>query len=423
MTLITLLLLNVVCGSPSIQGQQPPVVQQQPPVVQKAIAEHEKGNFKEAALLYQDALDHPPPEYGEMPSKYKSYLYTQIGNCFANLDQYEEAIAALNKGISFNPNNAAAYSWLGFAYHRDGKFAEAVASWQKAIELDPNNCGYYSGLAVSSSRTGQFDVTQQVIDGSRGKTCADEDQRILKGTQALIYLAKRMYVEAHNAVGEQKLIGVDLRVTAGAIKIGYLFLNGPAQLAGLEVDDAVESVNEHPIKSVQELVEAINAVPFGSTAEVRVNRNGCVLEKHVIVGIPANLPELAAAANKSIAGPGASRPSTNTPADSVPDTAAPALVINRVVVKPPTVKPGERFIFEVSYTATAKGTISFSYTISSGERTLFKSPLQTLEGGSREAMLVTKTLTAREPGKYKIRVQMSLDKVRITREVELIVER
>jgi hypothetical protein len=47
-----------------------------------------------------------------------------------------------------------------------------------------------------------------------------------------------------------------------------------------------------------------------------------------------------------------------------------------------------------------------------------------LEGGSPEAMVIKKTLTAtKTPGNYTIEVQMSLNEATITREATLTIER
>jgi len=409
---VFLVLFQLLCAISTAQGQHPPIVQ-------RANADLEQGNYEQAAALYQDALDHPPPEYGEMPAQYKSYLCANIGICFVKLQRFEMAIAALNQGVSFDPKNAWAYGWLGVAYNFDEKFAEAIPNCQKAIELSPDECSNYAGLALANNRLGQYDAAQQAIDAGRGKTCARDDKQLLENSQLEIYLAKRMYVEANRAVGERKLIGVDLRAIAGIVQIRYVFPNGPAQLAGLQAGDVVMAIDEKPVDSIQTFSTIIDGAPPGSTLPFRVTRNGSVVEGNVIIGIPANLPELAAAANSPA--PAAPSPPTVSPS---PPTAAPRiLTINRVDVKPSTVAPGERFSLEVSYTAPAKSTVSFSYSIRSGQQKLFTSGRQMLEGGSPEAMVIKKTLTAtKTPGNYTIEVQMSSNEARAAREAALTVE-
>jgi len=413
---IAVLLVQPVSVITSSQGQLPPVVQQ-------ANAEYGKGNFKEAAALFQDALDHPPAEYGEMPPQFKSYLYSQIGACYTQLARYEEAVAALTRAASLY-QYAATYGWLGRAYIMLPNFPESAPNYQKAIDLDPGSCVNYAGLAIAGSRSGQYDVAQKAVEGSRGKKCAEDDQYALQSAQLLPLLAGQKYDEAHQLVGDRNQISVDLRVATGVVGILYLFQGGPAQLGGLEVGDVFEAVNDQPIHSPEALTAALDAVPFGSTVAIRINRNGSVQEKYVIAGIPPNLPELAAAANQPFPGTAPAPPSGKPAANSVSGTAAPALAINRVDVKPAVVRPGEPFTLEISFTGIAKGVIIFSFNISAGDMIVFSSKPGMLESGSGVASLVTRNLTAAsEPGKYTFHLQMSLDDTKVTGETTLTVEK
>jgi tetratricopeptide (TPR) repeat protein len=404
--LAAVFLLLPVSGSSGPQGQPPPVVQ-------RANDEYGKGNFKEAAALYQDALNHPPPEYGEMPPQFKSYLCIQIGACYVQLNRFDEAVEVLKKSISFY-EYPQAYNWLGRAYIMMPDYPEAARHYQKAIELDPESCVNYASLAIAASRSGQDDVAQKAIDGSRGKKCADDDQYALRSAQLLPLLAKGKYNDAHGLVGDSNTIGVDLKVTPEAVGILYLFQGGPAQLAGLAVGDTFEAIDGKPIHSTEALIAALDAVPFGSTAAIRINRNGGIQEKYVVVGIPPNLAELAAAVNRPFPGTEVEKTSTMAMGDHAPVTTKPSLEINRVEVKPATVMAGEPFSIEISYTATAAEEITYTYSVHTATEKLFESkprPIQA-EVGQAGLISIRQIPSTTTPGKYAIQVHLAMGAVK-----------
>jgi tetratricopeptide (TPR) repeat protein len=397
------LLLQPGFGSPRPQGQMPPVIQQ-------ADEEYGKGNFNQAAALYQDALDHPPPELGEMPADFKNHLCIMIGASYTQLGRYEEAIAALNKANSFY-QNASAHGWLGRAYFEMQNYPDAVRNFRKAIDLDPDSCELYVSVAQAASRSGQFDVVQKAIDGSQGKKCSDNDQSELRDAQILTLLAKHMYNDAYRLAGDRRMIGVDIRQIQGTVRILYVFDGGPAQLAGLAVGDVFESVNGTPIRSMGELASTLKSVPFSSTAVVRVTRNGSVQEKNVVVGIPPNLAELSAAAGQPFPKVQAEANSTETIGTSPPPSAKSSLAINRVEVKPASVNPGETFSIEISYTAAASGQISYTYSVHTAAAKLFESKPRLVEAEVGRAGLISirQIPSTTMPGKYTIQVHLAMN--------------
>jgi len=382
---------------------------QKPPVVQQADTELGKGNYEGALALYKDAVDHPSPEFSAWTSENKGILYNSIGACLVQLNRLDEAIPAFITAASLF-QNAAPHLWLGLAYINRQNFQEASRSFQKAIGLDPNLCDGYAGLAHASSRLGQYDVAERAVESSRGKACSDNSQMDLNVSMGLVYLSKGMYDEASRVIGNSNLIGVDFYAGTGVPYIAYVFQGGPAQLAGLAVGDTIESFNGLSISSVAAFNALLMWVQFGSKVAIRINRNGASQDKYVIVGIPPNLPELAAAANRSSSGTEPARPSGKPATDSVSSAGAPALAINRVDLKPATIRPGGIFNIEVSYTATVSGQIARTFSIQDGAQTLFESKPQSVEAVVGRAGLVTisNIPSTSKPGKYTIRVRLLL---------------
>ncbi len=57
--------------------------------------------------------------------------------------QYSLAINAYKRALEFDPDCAAVYHSLGFAYYKEGEFDLAQEALQKAIELNPQNANYH----------------------------------------------------------------------------------------------------------------------------------------------------------------------------------------------------------------------------------------------------------------------------------------
>ena len=113
-----------------------------------------------------------------------------------------------------------------------------------------------------------------------------------------------MYDDAHRLTGDRNMIGVDIRQTLGkTVRIVHVFdgLRRPKWPA-LRSEMFLKLSNGTPIHSMGNLGATLKSVPFSSTAVIRVIRNGSVQEKNVVIGIPSNLPELSAAANRPFPG-------------------------------------------------------------------------------------------------------------------------
>jgi tetratricopeptide (TPR) repeat protein len=79
------------------------------------------------------------------------------GLAYLNLDEYDKAIADLNKAIQLDPKSAPAHNALGVALDRQGKRDEALAEYRKAIELDPNGAYAHSNLGIALRDQGKLE--------------------------------------------------------------------------------------------------------------------------------------------------------------------------------------------------------------------------------------------------------------------------
>src|SRR5262245_40016367 len=87
-------------------------------------------------------------ESGTASSETTASAYTDRGDAYADMRQFDRAIADYDKAIVLNPTYAMAYTDRGIAYLGKGEADRAVIDFNKAIEVKPtdamayNNRGY-----------------------------------------------------------------------------------------------------------------------------------------------------------------------------------------------------------------------------------------------------------------------------------------
>ena len=71
---------------------------------------------------------------GFLDSTAAASLYQSLGGTFLNEKQYPRAVAAYQKALALNPNNAEAQVLIGEAYFASNQNAEAAAAFQRAVQ-------------------------------------------------------------------------------------------------------------------------------------------------------------------------------------------------------------------------------------------------------------------------------------------------
>ncbi|MBT4482504.1 MAG: tetratricopeptide repeat protein, partial [Candidatus Latescibacteria bacterium] len=84
--------------------------------------------------------------------------YTNRGNAYAKLDQYDKAIADYTKALDINPEYAIAFSNRGNAYSDSGNYETAIADFTKAIEINPRLVEAYYNRGTAYSGSGNYET-------------------------------------------------------------------------------------------------------------------------------------------------------------------------------------------------------------------------------------------------------------------------
>jgi tetratricopeptide (TPR) repeat protein len=108
--------------------------------------------YKEAIEAYRRALSRNPSD-GD--------AHRGMGNALYALGYYDQALNAFTQAIHFGLSPAA-YAGLGDVYARLKRYSEAVAAYEKAIELDPTVTLNYDDFIRSLRALGRKEEAEQV---------------------------------------------------------------------------------------------------------------------------------------------------------------------------------------------------------------------------------------------------------------------
>lgn len=109
----------------------------------------DQGMSAEALVCFEQALA-LQPNREDLP-----YLYSYQGSCLRDLERYDEAIAALQRGLGIDEERPDIYNTLGVCCYKTGRYADAVAHFRRAVALNPASAVDYANLALNLERLGE----------------------------------------------------------------------------------------------------------------------------------------------------------------------------------------------------------------------------------------------------------------------------
>jgi tetratricopeptide (TPR) repeat protein len=106
------------------------------------------GNLEGAAQLYLDVIQ-------EVPDHVKAYI--QLGQVLMAMDKPAEAEPFLQKATELDPEDAAAFLYLGYSHYGQEQFETAIDDFKKAAALDKGNPLALNNLGFVQYLTGKLD--------------------------------------------------------------------------------------------------------------------------------------------------------------------------------------------------------------------------------------------------------------------------
>jgi tetratricopeptide (TPR) repeat protein len=112
-------------------------------------------------------------------------LYVRLGRLLRGEERYDEAVAAINKGLVLDRNNPALHNLLGSIYSQLGRHAEAIAAERQYVALAPGEPNAYDSLGLAYLWAGRL---------AEAESALEQALRIQPGFQpAVIHLGNLLY--------------------------------------------------------------------------------------------------------------------------------------------------------------------------------------------------------------------------------------
>jgi adenylate cyclase len=100
-------------------------------------------------------------------------------------DTRAQAIASIERALELAPDDGLVHHCHAAVLGNLGRTDDGVAAWERAVELDPNNAGARAGLGISKIFKGQAEESLDLIDGALRRSPADPLQYHWLGHRAL----------------------------------------------------------------------------------------------------------------------------------------------------------------------------------------------------------------------------------------------
>jgi tetratricopeptide (TPR) repeat protein len=112
-------------------------------------------NMEEAIFHFQKII--------EIDSLYEP-VYNQLAYVYNTVNDFENAIQAINKYISLTPDDANPYDSRGEIYACNGKLDQAIESLKKAVEIKPDFYGSWETMGHMYLFKGEYDKARQCFE-------------------------------------------------------------------------------------------------------------------------------------------------------------------------------------------------------------------------------------------------------------------
>lgn len=112
----------------------------------------------EVALQHFERALERSPEEEDLP-----YIYSYIGSCYKDLEQYDDAIVILNKGIESDEERPDLHNTLGVCFFKKQQYEKAITHFQRAVDLNPASGIDYANLGVNYNKIGQTDRAIELL--------------------------------------------------------------------------------------------------------------------------------------------------------------------------------------------------------------------------------------------------------------------
>jgi tetratricopeptide (TPR) repeat protein len=255
----------------------------------------EKGDYKNAITLYNNALDQGLEKIANPQNPvYESHLnigrsMRWLGNIKAVDDKtaeanrfFENSIKAYDEAIKFKPNDSRAYLHKGISLTELGKFDEAIKQYDKAISFNPKDymAHLHKGFALGELKQydksleeykkakelgAPFDTSMKINEKARDVYYKGRDLRKSDPTKAIEYLKEAIKLDPtcaglytsmaaiHKFLGNHKEVELCIKE---AMKVDPLFSTSYGSFG-----DFIYELKDNPQKCIHFLSVSLEVYP------------------------------------------------------------------------------------------------------------------------------------------------------------------
>ena len=109
-------------------------------------------NPQKALGFFEEALK-LEPKREDVPS-----IFSYMGICLRDLEQYRKAIIVLEKGAEIDSERTDIHNLMGFCYFKLKEHKKAIEAFQRVLELDPSSAIDYANIASNYRDMGNRDM-------------------------------------------------------------------------------------------------------------------------------------------------------------------------------------------------------------------------------------------------------------------------
>jgi tetratricopeptide (TPR) repeat protein len=135
------------CGSVP-ERPQPPPAQAEAPLPDKG---DPRARFNAALDLWrQNQIAEAEDAFKALVEDFPDHAgpWTNLGILFAKSNRRDQAIGALGKAATLNPQNKVAFNWLGILHREAGNLERARLAYERALAIDPDYALAHYNLGV-----------------------------------------------------------------------------------------------------------------------------------------------------------------------------------------------------------------------------------------------------------------------------------
>lgn len=142
---------------------------------------------------------------GKRPGIYdKSDVLTAIGNCYNELDQFEDSLKYHDLAIEANPANFRAYVNKGVVFRLTGDYDQAAAMYAKALEIEPEYAELHASMGSLAVFQEDYEAAVQHLERA---IALDDTLPVAHSNLAMAYATVGRFDEADSELKKAVIRG------------------------------------------------------------------------------------------------------------------------------------------------------------------------------------------------------------------------